>query len=56
MSFSKGLRRINPLRTSAVVKIITAISLISFKLIRSLVILISIIGLKIKNRNKKIKN
>ncbi|ACN53000.1 hypothetical protein BVAVS116_H0077 (plasmid) [Borreliella valaisiana VS116] len=42
MSFSKGFRKINTPRTSTVTKIITAISLISFKFIRSSVILISI--------------
>ncbi|AEL70150.1 hypothetical protein BafPKo_X0023 (plasmid) [Borreliella afzelii PKo] len=42
MSFSSGFRRINTPRTSTVTKIITAISFISFRLIRSSVILISI--------------
>ncbi|AEL70109.1 hypothetical protein BafPKo_S0023 (plasmid) [Borreliella afzelii PKo] len=42
MSFSKGLRRISAPKTRTVTKIITAMSFISFRLIRSSVILISI--------------
>ncbi|ACL35237.1 hypothetical protein BGAFAR04_Ab0050 (plasmid) [Borreliella garinii Far04] len=40
MSFSDGLRRINTPKTITITKIIAAIGLISFRLIRSSVILI----------------